>query len=538
VTPANSLVGITSGDSVGSNGIAVLANGDYVVGSTSYDNGGLQNVGAATLCSGTGGCTGAVNGSNSLIGASADDSVGYAVPHPNGGYFVAAVYWDDGPTPNVGLVVRCSATGCTGVISDTGGIKGSQANDYVGDLRVLSNGNYIIANPNWDNGALADAGAVTWCDNASACTGTVTPANSLVGSHAGDQVGNDDVQVLPNGRYVAYTAYWGDGTRVDLGAVTLGDGHAGTTGIVSSANSVLGNTEGEGGNIHFKFNETHSYLVAGLPYDGRVVLMSLAFPLGVDLAGTGKGAVQSSLPGLTCGPNHCQGTFRDTTVVTLTAVADLSSTFTGWQGACSGGGACVVTMDRARLVRAEFTRKQFPLAVAKAGPGDGLVQGPGINCGGDCSETLDYGTVVTLTATAAASSNFDGWQGACTGSGVCSFVVDGPRSATAGFTLKQLQVTLPASMPGGRIQVDANTITTAEANTPAATYPYGTVLRFTAIPDTGYAFDTWTGDLSGSQNPIEQTLTGPLNVGANFVAVSQGEPTPGNERIFLPTVLK
>ena len=37
-------------------------------------------------------------------------------------------------------------------------------------------------------------------------------------------------------------------------------------------------------------------------------------------------------------------------VVTLTAHADSGSTFTGWSGACTGGGTCTVTMDAAKQV--------------------------------------------------------------------------------------------------------------------------------------------------------------------------------------------
>jgi hypothetical protein len=43
------------------------------------------------------------------------------------------------------------------------------------------------------------------------------------------------------------------------------------------------------------------------------------------------------------------------TVVTLTAVADISSTFTGWSGACTGAGVCVVTVEQAETVTATFT---------------------------------------------------------------------------------------------------------------------------------------------------------------------------------------
>jgi hypothetical protein len=41
--------------------------------------------------------------------------------------------------------------------------------------------------------------------------------------------------------------------------------------------------------------------------------------------------------------------------VTLTATASAGSTFTGWSGACTGTGSCVVTMSAAKSVTATFT---------------------------------------------------------------------------------------------------------------------------------------------------------------------------------------
>ena len=68
---------------------------------------------------------------------------------------------------------------------------GSTADDQVGagGVTALSNGNYVVRSPYWDNGAAADAGAVTWGNGTSGVTGAVSAANSLVGSTAGDQVG-------------------------------------------------------------------------------------------------------------------------------------------------------------------------------------------------------------------------------------------------------------------------------------------------------------------------------------------------------------
>jgi uncharacterized repeat protein (TIGR02543 family) len=47
-------------------------------------------------------------------------------------------------------------------------------------------------------------------------------------------------------------------------------------------------------------------------------------------------------------------------------------------------------------------------------------------------------------------------------------------------------------------------------------YASGTVVTLTANPATGYAFGNWSGDASGSSNPVQVTMTGNKSVTANF----------------------
>ena len=53
-------------------------------------------------------------------------------------------------------------------------------------MTALSNGNYVVRSPSWDNGAATDAGAVTWGSGDEGVSGVVSAANSLVGSTAND----------------------------------------------------------------------------------------------------------------------------------------------------------------------------------------------------------------------------------------------------------------------------------------------------------------------------------------------------------------
>ncbi|MFZ5998105.1 MAG: fibronectin type III domain-containing protein, partial [Nitrospirota bacterium] len=58
--------------------------------------------------------------------------------------------------------------------------------------------------------------------------------------------------------------------------------------------------------------------------------------------------------------------------------------------------------------------QQYSLTVNKSGTGTGTVTGTGINCGTDCTEPYNQGTVVTLSAAPATGSTFAGWSGNCT----------------------------------------------------------------------------------------------------------------------------
>ena len=64
-------------------------------------------------------------------------------------------------------------------------------------------------------------------------------------------------------------------------------------------------------------------------------------PLTVHKDGNGGGGVGSSPPGIDGGAT-CSASFAPATVVTLTATADISSTFAGWSGACTGSPAISV----------------------------------------------------------------------------------------------------------------------------------------------------------------------------------------------------
>lgn len=79
----------------------------------------------------------------------------------------------------------------------------------------------------------------------------------------------------------------------------------------------------------------------------------LQYPLQVVRAGSGSGTVTGGSGTLACG-TACRTGFAVGSTVTLTATAGANSVFAGWSGACTGTGACSITMSQAQAVTATF----------------------------------------------------------------------------------------------------------------------------------------------------------------------------------------
>jgi hypothetical protein len=247
VSAANSLVGSQAFDQVGSGGMTVLTNGNYVASSPSWNNGALEDAGAVTWGSGTGGVSGAISPANSLVGSTNYDRVGEggATALTNGNYVVSSPGWDNGAVTSAGAVTWGSGTsGAAGTITAANSLVGSANYDMVGEggATALTNGNYVVSSPSWDNGAVNAAGAATWGNGTDGVAGVISPANSLVGSTAGDQVASLGVTPLTNGNYVVKSPLWNNGAVTDAGAATWGSGTSGAAGAVSAANSLVGST--------------------------------------------------------------------------------------------------------------------------------------------------------------------------------------------------------------------------------------------------------------------------------------------------------
>lgn len=278
ITVANSLVGSNADDNVASASVTPLANGNYVVNSPSWRNGGLSAAGAATFCSGTSGCQGSVSPANSLVGASANDQVAYFTRALSNGHYVVPSRFTHGGPDAYGAVTFCSGTtGCAGTPSAANSLVGTTSSDRVGIYGVhpLPDGNYLVANPLFSDGPIAAVGAVTWCSGTSGCAGPITTSNSLLGVTASDNVGS--VTVLDDDRWAVRSSFFDDGSIVDAGAVSIGHGAVAMTGRVDDTNSVFGSVTGDlrGG---ISYDPARERFLVGAPTSHRVVLVELPEP--------------------------------------------------------------------------------------------------------------------------------------------------------------------------------------------------------------------------------------------------------------------
>ena len=228
------------------------------------------------------------------------------------------------------------------------------------------------------------------------------------------------------------------------------------------------------------------------------------FTLTVSGTGSGSGQVRSTPAGIRCGTD-CTESYTNGTVVNLTATPAAGSTFAGWSGACTGTGACSVTMNTAKNVTATFNTGgvgPFTLTVSKTGSGAGTVTSSptGINCGTDCTEAYANNTVVTLTASPTAGSTFAGWSGACTGTGTCAVTMNAAKTATATFnTTGAGPFTLTASNAGtGSGQVRSTPAGIRCGTDCTEAYANGTVVTLTASPAAGSTFTGWSGACAGT----------------------------------------
>jgi len=148
---------------------------------------------------------------------------------------------------------------------------------------------------------------------------------------------------------------------------------------------------------------------------------------------SGNGSVTSTDGFINC-PSTCSHLYPANTQVTLNANPAAGWTLSSWSGACSGTGACVVTMTQNQSMGATFTQLSYTLTVAPIGSGTVTSTDGFINCPGTCSHSYLSFTQVTLNALPGQGWVFGGWDGGCLGTGSCTLTMTQSLTVDAVFS--------------------------------------------------------------------------------------------------------
>ena len=236
---------------------------------------------------------------------------------------------------------------------------------------------------------------------------------------------------------------------------------------------------------------------------------------------SGNGIVTSDPAGINCG-SDCTKSYNPGTQITLTAIPQAGSTFDGWVGGgCSGTGSCIVTLNSDETVTATFTLQRYLLTVTKSGTGNGtVISSPaGINCGSDCAESYDSGTVVILTATPDSGSNFENWTGCdSTNGNQCTATLNSDKTVSATFTLSQYTLNISKTGTGNGVLTSSPTGIDC-GNDCSESYNSGTQVTLTATPQAGSTFDGWSGGgCSGTGTCVVTLSSDVVTVTATFTS--------------------
>ena len=199
--------------------------------------------------------------------------------------------------------------------------------------------------------------------------------------------------------------------------------------------------------------------------------------------------------------------------IAIRAQAEDGWIFVGWAGDIAGSEE-ILTID----LRADLTAiavfepltedSPYRITTATAGAGSGeIVVTPQ-------KSAYAAGDIVTLEAVALDGSRFAGWAGDLTGTAnPLQIVVRDSLTVLATFDLHFYS--LQTSVDGaGHIEVAPN----------QSAYRPGDTVTLRAVPDVGWRFVGWTGDATGSANPLVTAMDGDRSIQAIFSPI----------RLFLP----
>jgi uncharacterized repeat protein (TIGR02543 family) len=207
---------------------------------------------------------------------------------------------------------------------------------------------------------------------------------------------------------------------------------------------------------------------------------------------------------ITLSPN--QTAYNSGSTVQLTATPNSGYTFSSWSGDTTAtSNPLIIGMNANKTITGNFSAIPPATYTLNIASNNGTVtKNPN-----QISYTI--GTTVQLTATPAVGYTFSSWSGDATGStNPLSVSMTNNKNITANFTLIPIiTYTLTTTATNGAIIKSPN----------QANYNTGTTVQLIATPADGYTFSSWSGDATGSTNPLSVSMTTNKNITANFTLI-------------------
>jgi uncharacterized repeat protein (TIGR02543 family) len=208
--------------------------------------------------------------------------------------------------------------------------------------------------------------------------------------------------------------------------------------------------------------------------------------------------ILSSIPAVG-GTTNGSGSFNAASSVTVTATPNTGYNFVNWTDAgtiVSTSSSYTFTLNANKTLVANFAINTYALNVTAVN--GTVVKNPALG-------PYNHGSTVQLTATANTGYTFTSWSGDATGStNPLTVTMNAVKNITANFTLNTYALNVTA--------VNGTVV----KNPALGPYNHGTTVTLTATPAAGYTFTSWSGDATGSINPLTVTMDAVKNITANF----------------------
>ena len=210
------------------------------------------------------------------------------------------------------------------------------------------------------------------------------------------------------------------------------------------------------------------------------------------------------LEGGTLTPTTTQ--FEEGETVVLNATPSTEYTFFAWSGVSGSSASTSIVMDSDKAVTAVFTKKRYALNISIEGEGE--VNEKIIKAG--VSTDYNSGTIIELSASPAIEWVFVEWKGDFSEvENPTQISINKPKNITAVFEKKQYPLSIEIE---GNGSVEEKIIKPGLPND----YNSGTIIQLNAVPQNGWSFLKWSGDLLSSKNPIEITVDMAKTIKAEF----------------------